>query len=151
MKRIDQITELNVVDINTGRRLGKVSRVFLDGQRQVMLGVSLKADRLFEPNRFIAFENITLFGKFSLLVNPRVKTRMPQETLKLGSRVYSADGNRLGWCTNALIDESDGSIRALEVSNGYVSDLMGTRSWVRAFSCGAESISVLLEEPVLRS
>jgi uncharacterized protein YrrD len=150
MRRIDQIAALAVIDANSGKRLGKIAQVLLDGPQRRMAGVSLKADRWFEPMRFIAFENIALFGKFSMLVDPKIKSPMPEENLKLGSRVYAQDGTRLGWYTNALIDETDGTIWALEYSQGYIGDLLGQRSWVRAFSCGAESISVLTDEPMLR-
>lgn len=125
--------------------MGRVSRVVLDGQRRCMAGFGLKGSFL-KGERFIPFENIALFGRFTMLVEPRIKTLMPDQSLKLGSRVYTKDGIRLGWYTNALIDELDGKIFALEYSQGYIGDLLGQRNWVRTFSCGAGCISVLEDE-----
>jgi uncharacterized protein YrrD len=60
--------------------------------------------------------------------------------------VLSTEGKKIGWMTDALVDESDGRVRAVEISYGYFDDFTRGRQWLQDFAlrpCGV--IAVLRE------
>ncbi|MGI5899052.1 MAG: PRC-barrel domain-containing protein [Christensenellales bacterium] len=82
-------------------------------------------------------------GKSEKTIKSLKSQRRPKKRLELGQKVYLTDGSDMGWFTNALINESSGDIHSLEVSEGYIDDLVRGRRWISEFSCGRRGITAL--------
>lgn len=84
-------------------------------------------------SRFIECAQLDLIGETAVLANASGK-RMPLNRQPLLRRAISADGQRIGAITDAVIDERTFAIRALELSRGYLDDLTGGRECIRQFT-----------------
>ena len=84
-------------------------------------------------SRFIECAQLDLIGETAVLANASGK-RMPLNRQPLLRRAISADGQRIGAITDAVIDERTFAIRALELSRGYLDDQTGGRECIRQFT-----------------
>ena len=64
----------------------------------------------------------------------------------IGLSVLDTSGERLGWVTDAFIEESSGRVLALEVSRGIVDDFSRGRIRVRDFTMRPDGVVAVTEE-----
>lgn len=64
----------------------------------------------------------------------------------LGLTVLDTSGERLGWVTDALIDEETGQVLQLEVSQGIVDDFLQGRIHVRDFTMRPNGVVAVTED-----
>ena len=64
----------------------------------------------------------------------------------IGLTVLSTAGERLGWVTDAFVEESSGRVLALEVSRGIVDDFSRGRIRVRDFTMRPDGVVAVTEE-----
>ena len=64
----------------------------------------------------------------------------------LGLAVLDTAGERLGWVTDAFVEESSGRVLALEVSQGIVDDFCRGRIRVRDFTMRPDGVVAVTEE-----
>lgn len=148
MLRMTGITELIAVLHGTGRRLGEVERVCLSADGQDVQGLILRKKGFLRRKVFIPFEDIVLWGEKTAAVTAEQK--IPSEIRKRqeleGMSVLDTAGERLGWVTDALVEENTGRVTALEVSRGYVDDLTAGRIYVRDFTMRPEGVVAVTED-----
>lgn len=136
MLRMTDITGLTAVTHGTGRRTGLVERVCLSADGQDVQGLILRKKGLFCCKSYVPFECIALWGEKTVTVTAEhklpVSIRRRQEPE--GLPVLDTAGERLGWVTDVLVEETTGRVTALEVSHGYVDDFTLGRSLVRDFT-----------------
>ncbi|HML46474.1 MAG TPA: hypothetical protein PKE04_06965, partial [Clostridia bacterium] len=90
---------------------------------------------------FIPADAIRVLGANAILVEDAPLSRSPRFTLR---RVRDTSGLKLGQVTDALVDENDLSIQAVELSFGPLDDLLRGRSWVRSYTVDPESGDVIV-------
>lgn len=148
MKRISKIAGLVAVTEKTGRRLGFVERVCLSADGQDAQGLLLRLRGLFRKKRFVSFGNIALWGEVTVTVRavekPPAAVRHQEDVI--GLTVLSTSGERLGWVTDAFVEESSGRVLALEVSHGIVDDFSRGRIRVRDFTMRPDGVVAVTEE-----
>ena len=148
MKRISKIAGLVAVTEKTGRRLGFVERVCLSADGQDAQGLLLRLRGLFRKKRFVSFGNIALWGEVTVTVHavekPPAAVRHQEDAI--GLTVLSTSGERLGWVTDAFVEESSGRVLALEVSQGLVDDFSRGRIRVRDFTMRPDGVVAVTEE-----
>lgn len=146
MKRMSKMVGLPVVMEKTGKRIGRIERICLSADGQNVGGVIVAMFGLYRRRRFIEVGNILLWGEVSLLIKSHCQIPKEFREDDTKQRVYSTEGSLLGWMTDALIDETDSRVRAIEISFGFFDDLLRGRSFVHDFTlrpCGV--IAVLRE------
>ena len=148
MKRISKIAGLVAVTEKTGRQLGFVERVCLSADGQDAQGLLLRLRGLFRKKRFVSFGNIALWGEVTVTVHavekPPAAVRHQEDAI--GLTVLSTSGERLGWVTDAFVEESSGRVLALEVSHGIVDDFSRGRIRVRDFTMRPDGVVAVTEE-----
>ena len=148
MRRISKIAGLAAVAEHTGRRLGLVERVCLSADGQDAEGLLLRLRGLFRRKRFVPFGSIALWGEVAVTV--RRAERLPAAVQRredvLGLAVLDTAGERLGWVTDAFVEESSGRVLALEVSQGIVDDFSRGRIRVRDFTMRPDGVVAVTEE-----
>ena len=136
MLRMSKIIGLTSVLHGTGRRMGLVERVCLSADGQDAAGLVLRLYGLTRGKRFVPFGRIALWGEVTVAVTgmEKVPGRLKKQEDLLGLSVLDTSGERLGWVTDALIEEETGRVAALEVSQGIVDDFTRGRIRVRDFT-----------------
>lgn len=144
MKLINRLKGMPVIDHKTGRTIGKVEQGWLHAGGRRLQGISIKAEGLRATKLYASMEDIRLIGHVSIIVTAAHKKTAPEDGPDLGARVWNTEGEKLGWLTNAMIEEETGNIQALEVSRGYFDDVVHGRIWVNEFTirpCGVIAVS----------
>lgn len=148
MLRMTGIAGLIAVSHGTGSKKGFVEHVVLSADGQDVQGLILRKRGLLRRRRFVPFEHIALWGEKTVMVT--AEERMPKEVRKSpdieGLRVLDTSGERLGWVTDALVEETTGRVLSLEVSRGYVDDFTGGRIRVRDFTMRLGGVVAVTEE-----
>ncbi len=117
--------------VRNGVRLGRVSFVLPDDELRSISGLYLHCG--LTGSRFIDCTQIDLIGDVAVLSHDAGKRASLNERPLL-RRAFSPDGQRIGAITDALIDEETLLIEALELSQGYLDDLIRGRRQIRQFS-----------------
>lgn len=149
LRRVSGIEGLPIVKNGSGKKIGLVERVSLKLEGQLVHGliVTLQAPLGFgRRRRFVPAERIALWGDVSILVETvcPVPDEVRGESETIVKRVYTTGGELMGWMTDAMIDVSDGRVRALEVSLGLVDDIARGRLWIHDFTLGREGVIALV-------
>ncbi len=117
--------------VRNGERLGRVSFVLPDDKLQSISGLYLYCG--LTGSRFIDCTQIDLIGDIAVLSHDSGK-KVSLNARPLLRRALSPDGQRLGAITDVLIDEETLLIEALELSQGYLVDLIRGRRHIRQFN-----------------
>lgn len=142
MKRMSKLIGLPVVMEKTGKKIGRTERVCLCADGQLVQGMIISLYG-FGRRRFVEMGNILLMGEVSLVIKSHVKVPKPLRDERSTFRVQNTDGQHIGWMTDSMIDETDGRVRAIEVSFGYLDDVISGRLWVSDFTlrpCGVIAV-----------
>ncbi len=116
--------------IRSGEKLGRVALILPDDDLRALCGVYISCGMA--GTRFISRAQLDMIGEVSILVHDAGK-RLSPDSRPLFRRALSADGRRIGAITDALIDEETLCIEALELSCGYIDDLLHGRTRIRQF------------------
>lgn len=128
MKRMSRL--IGTAVIADGRRKGRVSGVVLcDGRH--MAGVLVEG--MLGGSRMVPFGQINVMGEVSLQCSGRGMRSGGHEPFVPG-RVLTTDGRRLGRVSDLIIDERTGHIDAIEISHGYIDDMLEGRFICSEFS-----------------
>lgn len=128
-----------------GKRLGRVIDVGLCEELRAMTGVYI--NRGLKGVWFIPEGQVNLLGEVAVLLSGAGQ-RAGGTRSRLLRRAFSLDGQPLGAICGALLDEETRRVRALELSGGYLDDLLYGRQWVRHYSVNRESGEVLVRPSV---
>ena len=148
MKRVSKVTGQPSVLQGTGRRLGLVERVLLSADGQDCAGLLLRLRGPLRRKRFVPFGSVALWGEVAVAVRRAEKVPPAlrrQEDIR-GLAAWATAGERLGWVTDAFLDESSGRIRLLEVSQGIVDDFLRGRIHVRDFTMRPIGVVAVTED-----
>lgn len=117
--------------ISDGERIGRVVFVLPDKELRSISGLYLQCG--LTGSRFLDCSQIDLIGDVAVLSCGSGK-RASMTERPLLRRALSSDGQHIGAITDALIDEQTLHIEALELSSGYLDDLLKGRTHIRQFT-----------------
>lgn len=137
MTRMNRLVGLPIVQ--GGTRIGVVDAVSPTRCGRHLAGVHMQGRAL--RAGFIPADVIRVLGANAILVEDAPLKRTPRFALR---RVRDTSGLKLGQVTDALVDENDLSIQAVEISFGPLDDLLRGRSWVRSYTVDPESGDVIV-------
>lgn len=113
-----------------GVRLGRVFSARLTPDLKSLAG--LYVDCGLRGRRYIPVERVRVLGEVAILVDGGPVSSRPAESV-LPRRALSPEGARLGAITGAWVDEDTREVNCLELSRGYVEDLLSGRTRVRFY------------------
>lgn len=128
MKRMSAL--IGTAVIANGRRAGRVSGILLESGRQ-MAGVTVEG--ALGGSRVVPLAQIDVIGDVSLQCFGRYGRADGLFQFSPG-RALTTGGRRLGRVSDLMIDENSGYVQAIEISRGYIDDLMGRRIICGEFS-----------------
>lgn len=128
--------------IMDGRQIGRALDIGMDQTFKEVTGLYI--DCGFRGSRFVPAKEIELIGDVVIFVRSLGK-RSRVDGANQMRRALSSDGMRIGAICGALIG-SDMNIEALELSRGYIDDLIGGRQFVRQYTAGQNGREVVINE-----
>ena len=123
-----------------GKPIGHLVDVELDEELKRMTGLYL--DGGLSGTRRVAKEQVKLLGQVSVMVADKGQRARPKEARL--RRALTTDGSRVGAVTGALINERTQGVEALELTRGYLDDLMRGRQWIFRYAVNRTSGDVLI-------
>lgn len=140
--KLQEMIGLSVFDVEEGKELGKVCDFILSDQWTV-LGFELERKALFSKTaKTISWSDIVAYGEDAVMIRNQQAVRETkaddiQFTYSLGKNklkdlpVITEDGLQLGKISDVYINQEVGNtIIGLEISDGFVTDIIEGRKWL---------------------
>ncbi len=151
-----QVIGLPVIELGSGKRLGQVKDLLVDGDFNVR-AILVEPRQLFSASRAILTERIAAVGEDAVMISDRNALQEWDEsgawhsflngTSKIkGLPVITSDGQELGSLEDVYFEAELGNkITRCELTDGLISDLKEGRKWLaipERFTVGEDSIIV---------
>ncbi|AWB45673.1 photosystem reaction center subunit H [Paenibacillus sp. CAA11] len=140
--KLQEMLGLSVFDVEDGKEIGKVLD-FMISEDWKILGVILEGKSIFSPHyKAVLWEDISAYGEDAVMIrNQQAVRKMEAEniqtTFALGDgkvkelSVLTSDGVMIGHVSDVYFDHELGNtITGLEISDGFISDLVEGRRWL---------------------
>jgi uncharacterized protein YrrD len=140
--KLQEMIGLPVYDIELGKKIGKVHD-FIISENWTILGVELERKIVFsKTSKTVAWKDIIAYGEDAIMIRnaqavQKVKSDKSQFSYSLGKKklcqlpVLTEEGLMLGQVSNVYLDQKKGNtIIGLEISDGFVSDIIEGRKWL---------------------
>ncbi|MBO2943380.1 PRC-barrel domain-containing protein [Paenibacillus sp. F411] len=140
--KLQEMIGLAVFDVENGKEIGKIHDFILDEQWNIT-GFELEGKALFSSHvKTVSWDNIEAYGEDAVMIRSEEvieKTDADQipYTYLLGRRklkemqVLTEDGMLLGRISDVYFEQEQGNkVLGLEISDGFVSDLIEGRRWL---------------------
>ncbi len=134
MQKLREMFGLPVLITGTGTQIGEVKEVIVDLEQAVVRGIVLAGANWFTNGQGIVFEDLFRVGRDAIMVRATYAVReltpaiMPGIVYYLNNlldkQIYTDTGLSLGILVDALYDGTTGEIKAYEVSDGLITDLL---------------------------
>ncbi|WP_127529663.1 PRC-barrel domain-containing protein [Paenibacillus kobensis] len=158
MIKLQQLIGLPVVDLHTGKQSGKVKDAWFD-EHWMMQGIVVESARWLAPkDRILPWNKVASCGEDAILIDGRDAV-VPKDKLWAGRSfqtgqpklrdlpVITVQGTQLGRVSDVYFEPIQGTqIVGYELTDGFVSDLLEGRKWLRS---PEESDTVLLGEDAI--
>jgi len=142
--KLQRVIGLPVIDGSTGNQAGKVLDVWFD-EHWMLTGLILKAKRWWFNTHYMAVkgEHVEAWGEDAVMIpSKNVIRRLPHAEIGRSFQsgvvrmrdlpVVTVGGRQLGRVSDVYFQEIKGTpIVGFELSDGFVSDLMEGRKWLR--------------------
>ncbi|MWV45459.1 photosystem reaction center subunit H [Paenibacillus sp. HJL G12] len=155
--KFQELIGLAVFDVEEGKEIGKISDVLISVDWKIQ-ALELEGKGFFNSSaKSVSWEDIMAYGEDAVMIRNQQAVRKTgaddiQYTYILGKNklkdlnVLTEDGVLLGKVTDVYFDQEMGNtILGLEISDGFVSDLMEGRKWLpltQDMSIGKNAIMV---------
>lgn len=134
MHKLRELFGLPVLITGTGAQIGEVKEVIVDLEQASVWGIVLAGANWFTNDQGIVFEDLFRIGRDAVMVRASyaVQELAPIVTMESGyyvrdlldKQIYTDTGLSLGILVDALYDGSTGEIKAYEISDGLITDLL---------------------------
>lgn len=121
---------LPIISASDGGIVGRVKDFLVSDKDKSIYGVTLEGN-LFNSARIILLEDVLRIGKDAMIVYSKDVVRNSNSSPHYSMRdkeVYTRDGINLGIVKDIRINELNGEIECVEVSDGIIADIVNGRS-----------------------
>lgn len=139
LMKLQEMIGLSVFDIEDGKQIGKVSDFLLDTGWKIT-GIQLEGKAMFSSSiKAVLWEDIVAYGEDAVMIrNQQAIRKVEAENIQLTFAsgngrmkelpVLTEDGTMIGHVSDVYFDQEMGNtITGIEVSDGFISDLMEGR------------------------
>jgi len=130
MRRRTELSGIPVVELDSGRVLGKVKDVDINLANGRLRGLVVALGR---KEGFIPFDQIYHLGAAAVTVGaeaPILPHRREEDPFPVGKRVFNREGRVLGVIDDVLFDGESGSVWGYQVTAGLLSDFVDGKKGV---------------------
>lgn len=140
--KLQEMIGLAVFDVENGKEIGKIHDFILD-EKWIITGLELEGKALFSSYvKTVAWEDVAAYGEDAVMIRSKEAVQKTEAdkiplTYISGRRklkdmqVLTEDGVLLGRISDVYFEQEQGNtILGLEISDGFVSDLIEGRRWL---------------------
>lgn len=139
MQYLSNLMEIPVLALGVGRQIGTVEEVLISLDTALLEGIVIKNTAWFSDKQHISFAEIHHIGADAITIkkeeaaepfHPGEVDRLQVYDLRYlqGKSIVSETGIQMGALSDILFDSVTGEIKAFEVSDGVISDLLYGRA-----------------------
>lgn len=135
MKKGRDLVNLPVIDLSSGRLVGKVKELLI-GDQYLIKGFVVITDKNTRHN--VAIQEVQSIGRDAILLHSWREHNPESDFLDdsyrgyAGSLVLTSTGRSLGTIQDVVLQEDGHGVAGFEVSDGYIKDLLMGRTVVAA-------------------
>lgn len=157
--KFQEMIGLKVFDLNNGKQVGKVLDILLNEDWSIS-GIQLKGKSMFSSNiKAVLWEDIVAYGEDAVMIrNQQAIRKWDAENIQLtyltgGSKlrelpVLTGDGIIIGYVSDVYFDQEMGNtITGIEISDGFISDLVEGRKMLPFISEMTKGENVIMVPP----
>lgn len=135
MQKLHDLLGLPILEIETGMQIGEVREVILDIEMASVIGIMISGSSWFTDNQGFLFHDLFSIGRDAVTIRSSRKAIaefISSEvtcSLKelLNKQIFTETGLNLGVLVDVLFEPSTGEIKAYQVSDGIITDLIHGR------------------------
>lgn len=149
MRRMRDLIKIPVMRSDSGKRLGWVKDILFDEKDNKVTGILIEKDSILKPQQHrVTREDVASFGKESVSINKLTKKKLSGTcwSEKVGSKVYSGDGEIKGTVGDVFVDNLVKVVVGYEISDGLFADLFNGREAIFEENILAECQDVIVVE-----
>ena len=132
MQRLQSLLGLPVLEIQTGLQIGEVIEVVLDITKASICGIIIPGESCLAEKRGIVFEDLFSIGRDAVMVENRRVIRECKEFTAASyylrdffeKQIFTETGLHLGSLADIAFDSTTGEIKAYEISDSLLTDLL---------------------------
>ena len=139
MQYLSNLLEIPILALGAGRQIGTVEEVLVSLDTALLEGIVIKNTAWFSDKQHISFAEIHHFGADAITIKRETAAepfrleeadRLQVYNLRYlqGKSIVAETGIQLGTLSDILFDSLTGEIKAFEVSDGIISDLLYGRA-----------------------
>lgn len=136
MYKGQEIIDLPVINLETGKEIGKIKDVVFDPEKRIITGLIIEEKSWLQGDHMVPYERLHGIGEDAVTIeDDSVLTELDgtKECLDevnsnvIGTRVVTNDGKELGSIEDIILDPANGKLDSYEISDGLVQDIMEGR------------------------
>ncbi|MGL5514556.1 MAG: PRC-barrel domain-containing protein [Sporomusa sp.] len=134
MQKMRDLFGLPVLITGTGAQIGEVQEVIIDLEQAAVRGIVLAGANWFTNDQGIVFEDVSSVGRDAVMVRAAYALQELTPAMMTGTvnyvrdlldkQMFSDTGLSLGILADVLFDGITGEIKAYELSDGLITDLL---------------------------
>lgn len=135
MRKANTLHGMDIMDRNTGEKIGEVvDSIFSSGEGR-LVGFIIHNGKWINGKKFLPFSDSTRIGQDAIMISDQSLILKKEEMKKwsgecsfLEAKVMTESGKELGMIEDYMFDEEIGTIEGFEVSGGLIQDIMEGRN-----------------------
>lgn len=136
MYKGQEIIDLPVINLETGKEIGNVKDVVFDPNQEAITGLIINGGSWLQGNRMVCYEKLHGIGEDAVTIEDDSALAEPDEIKEclngadgnvIGAKVVTNDGKELGNIEDIVLNSNSGEIDSYEITDGVVQDILEGR------------------------
>ncbi|MBS4540047.1 PRC-barrel domain-containing protein [Clostridium sp. D2Q-11] len=139
MKRTKKIMRFDIIDNQTGDKLGTVKDFIFSRQKLRIVAILVSEGGLFKEEKIIRYKNISSIGKDFITVEkkniveklkdfPEIEKESESDNDIIGLPVLIEDGENIGYIDDIVFEEKNGTVMGFLLTDGIIQDILDGRN-----------------------
>lgn len=134
---------LPIISLKEGQQIGFVQNLVIDPKAKAVAALIVNPRGFFKEQRIIPFNRVVSIGENAITVStesqvekatnlPDILELLKEKTAIIGIKVMTTNGKTLGIVDEFYLDEQDGCIASLDISDGKIEGLFNGKARLKA-------------------
>lgn len=135
MKSVKNLIGIKILEIKTGKEIGKVKEVLFSEKKVRILGLLVNQKGIFKEARAIQYKNVDNIGEDVIIIKdkkiieklntlPSLYNSYKEKNDIIGLEVFSDNGESLGYIDDIVFEEKNGKVMGFILTDGFIQDIL---------------------------